>query len=167
MSEADAPSSSRLRYRRMTDDDLDLIEMLLGNPDVMTYYDHPMSRTECQAWIDWNKRNYARDGHGLWMVETRDGDFVGDCGLTWQPIDGESLELGYHMLPRHQGKGYATEAAAASVEFARGRGQEYVIAIIAPDNIPSIRVAEKVGLTYAKNADYRGRDAVIYRLDLR
>src|SRR5690349_11738267 len=106
----------------MSDRDLHLMESLLGDPAVMTHYDHPKSRDECRAWIDWNKRNYRRDGFGLWIIETHDGDFVGDCGLTWQPIDGESLELGYHVLPRHQGKGFATEAALAAKDFARRRG---------------------------------------------
>jgi RimJ/RimL family protein N-acetyltransferase len=160
------PTSERLTYRRMTGDDLDLIFRLLGDPEVMTYYDHPKTRDECCAWVDWNRRNYARDGYGLWIIETYDGEFVGECGLTWQPVDGESLELGYHVLPIHQGRGYASEAARASVDLARQHGEEYVIAIIAPGNTPSIRVAEKAGLTYDKNVEYQGKDTLIYRLDL-
>lgn len=166
MSSVDFPTSERLTYRRMTDDDLDFVVRLLGDPEVMTHYDHPKTREECRAWIDWNKRNYARDGYGLWIIETRAGEPVGECGLTWQPVDGESLELGYHVLPIHQGKGYASEAARASVEMARQHGEEYVIAIIARGNVASIRVAEKAGLTYDKNVEYHGDDTLIYRLDL-
>jgi RimJ/RimL family protein N-acetyltransferase len=162
----DSLLSERLTYRRMTEDDLELIVRLLGEPAVMTHYDHPKTHEECRAWIDWNKRNYARDGYGLWIIETHDGEFVGECGLTWQPVDGESLELGYHVLPIHQGNGYASEAARASVELARQHGEKYVIAIIAPGNGPSIRVAEKAGLTYHKHVDYHGNDALIYHLDL-
>ena len=113
-----------------------------------------------------NKRNYARDGYGLWIIQTRAGEFVGECGLTWQPVDGESLEVGYHVLPAQQGNGYASEAARASVELARQRGQKYVIAIIAPGNGPSIRVAEKAGLTYEKIVEYHGKNALVYRVDL-
>ncbi len=151
----------------MSDDDLDLMESLLGDPVVMTHYDHPKSRSECQGWIDWNLRNYARDGFGLWIIETGDGDFVGDCGLTWQPIDGESLEVGYHVLPRHQGKGFATEAARAATDFVRRRGGvDHVIAIIDPENTASVRVAEKAGLGFWKRADYHGREALVHRADL-
>ncbi len=67
----------------------------------MVHYDHPMSRNECQSWIDWNRRIYARDGFGLWIIETSDGDFVGDCGLTWQPVDGESLEIEVPIYRAH------------------------------------------------------------------
>lgn len=95
---------------------------------------------------------------GLGITETEDGEFVGDCGLTWQPIDDESLELGYHVLPRHQGRGFATEAAQAAKEFARRRGGDFVIAIIAPRNRASIRVAERAGLSRWKQADYHGRE---------
>jgi RimJ/RimL family protein N-acetyltransferase len=151
----------------MSDGDLELMESLLGDPVVMTHYHHPKSRSECQSWIDWNTRNYARDGFGLWIIETLDGDFVGDCGLTWQPIDGESLELGYHVLPRHQGKGFATEAAQAAKDFVRRRGDvDFVIAIIDPGNTASIRVAQKAGLSLWQHADYHGREALIYRSDL-
>lgn len=163
----DIPSSPRLRFRRMADDDVELMESLLGDPAVMTHYDHPKSRSECQGWIDWNKHNYAADGFGLWIIETKDGDFVGDCGLTWQPIDGRSLELGYHVLPRHQGHGLATEAARAVTDFARRRGVDFVISIIAPANTASIRVAERAGLGLWKRADYQGREALIYRVDLK
>ena len=163
----ETPACDGVTFRRMTNADLDLMYSLLGDPEVMSHYDHPKSRAECQGWIDWNQRNYARDGFGLWIIETTDGDFVGDCGLTWQPIDGESLELGYHVLPRHQGRGLATTAAAAALDFARGRGVTHVIAIIAPGNLASVRVAEKAGLTYYKDAAYHGDTHRIYRTDLR
>ena len=86
--------------------------------------------------------------------------------MTWQPIDGESLELGYHVLPQHQGMGLATEAAQAAKELARSRGVDFVIAIVAPQNTPSVRVAEKAGLRLWKHAEYQGRDHLIYRADL-
>ena len=143
------------------------MESLLGDPAVMAYYDHPKSRSECQECIDWNKRNYARDGFGLWIIETEEGEFIGDCGLTWQPVDGQSLEVGYHVLPRYQGMGFATAGAQAALTFARDSHVDFVIAIIEPANAASIRVAEKAGLAWFKVADHRGRQAPIYRADLR
>lgn len=73
----EVPESPRLRFRRMSDGDLDLMESLLGDPAVMAYYDHPKSREECRAWIDWNRRNYARDDFGLWIIESTSGRVIG------------------------------------------------------------------------------------------
>ncbi|WP_127572113.1 GNAT family N-acetyltransferase [Georgenia faecalis] len=140
--------TARLRFREMTPDDLDAMAALLGDPDVMTYYRAPKTREEARGWIAWNERNYAEHGHGLWIVETHDGEFVGDCGLTWQAVNGEPrLEVGYHVRTALQGKGYATEAAAACRDLARdGLGAAELVALIHPDNTASRRVAEKIGM---------------------
>ncbi len=74
----------------MTMDDLDAMADLLGDDEVMRFYPRPKSRAEAQTWIEWTLGNYARDGFGLWVIEDRDGEFLGDCGLTWQTIDGET-----------------------------------------------------------------------------
>lgn len=131
--------------------DLDLLVTLLGSPEVMAFYPRPKTRDEVADWIAWNECNYARDGFGLWLLHDHDGAFVGECGLTWQQVDGkEDLEVGYHVLPEHQGLGFATEAAEASRELARVHGIPKLIAIIRPENHASRRVAEKLGLTVEK-----------------
>lgn len=160
--------TERLTFRRMTGADLEAMAELLGNPDVMRYYPRPKSRAEAQAWIDWNLANYANDGFGLWVLHTTsDGSFVGDCGLTWQEVDGRRvLEIGYHVLPAHQGKGYATEAARACLDLALGPiGATRVTAIVNPDNLPSRRVAEHVGMHVETTTLGRdGRPIVVYGL---
>ncbi|MFK0041104.1 GNAT family N-acetyltransferase [Paenarthrobacter sp. NPDC090517] len=140
--------TARLRFREMSLDDLDEMSSLLGDPAVMTYYPAPKTRDEALAWIEWNQVNYARDGFGLWIVETHDGGFVGDCGLTWQQVNGRSeLEVGYHVRRDLQGRGYATEAAFACLELARDvLGVARLVAIIHPDNAASRRVAERLGM---------------------
>ncbi|MBF4994362.1 GNAT family N-acetyltransferase [Arthrobacter gandavensis] len=140
----------RLRFREMTPEDLDLMAGLLGDQEVMAYYPAPKTRDEAAAWIAWNEANYARHGYGLWIVETHDGEFLGDCGLTWQRINGEKteLEVGYHIRCDRQGRGYATEAAAACRDFARETLLEpRLVAIIHPENAASRRVAEKLGMS--------------------
>ncbi len=145
----------RLKFRQMTPADLDSMSSLLGDPLVMTYYPAPKSRDEAAKWIAWNEVNYAEHGYGLWIVETHEGTFLGDCGLTWQKVNGRSeLEVGYHLRPEFQGLGYATEAAAACRDFARVVLQvPQLVAIIHPDNAPSRRVAEKIGMQHIED-DY-------------
>lgn len=154
----------RLRFREMTDDDLDNMSALLGDPDVMTYYTAPKSRAEAQKWIDWNQSNYAAYGYGLWIIETHGGEFVGDCGLTWQRIDERrELEVGYHVRHELQGRGYATEAARACRAFAAQLGEPHLVAIIHPENVASQRVAEKIGLTLeSSSADSLGQQRAVF-----
>ncbi|MGY4643802.1 RimJ/RimL family protein N-acetyltransferase [Cellulomonas sp. URHB0016] len=134
----------------MTHDDLDAMAALLGDPRVMTYYPAPKTTQEAAGWISWNLDNYARYGYGLWIVETHAGEFVGDCGLTWQPLGGTTrLEVGYHVRHELQCRGYATEAAAACRDLARDSlGATELVAIIHPRNEASRRVASKLGMTH-------------------
>jgi RimJ/RimL family protein N-acetyltransferase len=132
----------------MTLDDLDDMAALLGDPAVMTYYPAPKSRAEAERWIRWNLANYAEHGFGLWIVETHDGEFVGDCGLTLQTVNGRlELEVGYHVRAALHGRGLATEAASACLAFARDHtAARTLVAIIDPANTASRRVAEKIGM---------------------
>jgi RimJ/RimL family protein N-acetyltransferase len=135
--------------------DIDDMADLLGDPQVMRFYPAPKTREQAAAWIAWNERNYAEHGYGLWIIETHEGDFVGDCGLTWQEVNGvKKLEVGYHVAPRWQGQGMASEAAAACRDFARERVEaRELIAIIHPDNRASERVAEKIGMQRVEDDD--------------
>ena len=149
--------TARLMFRQMTDDDLDDLAALLGDPDVMRHYPRAKTREEARGWIDWNQRLYRHDGFGLWVVAMREtGEFVGDCGLTPQQVDGVTeLEIGYHVRAGLQGRGLATEAAIACRDFARDvLGAPRMVAIIRPDNVPSQRVAEKIGLPLERTTTY-------------
>lgn len=60
----------------------------------------PRTREDAVGWIEWQERNYAEHDFGLWVVETHAGEFVGDCGLTMQDVEGTPhLEVGYHVMP--------------------------------------------------------------------
>ncbi|MFF2844207.1 GNAT family N-acetyltransferase [Paenarthrobacter sp. NPDC057981] len=145
--------TARLRFRKMTPGDLDAMASMLGDPKVMTFYPAPKPRGEAAAWIAWNQANYASHGYGLWLVETHDGEFVGDCGLTWQNVnDRLELEVGYHVRVELQGRGYATEAALACLEYARDvLGAGRLVAINHPDNMASRCVAEHLGMRHLED----------------
>jgi len=152
--------------------DLDEMAQLLGDSDVMRFYDRPKTRKEAEAWIEWNLRLYANHGYGLWVLRLRDtGEFVGDCGLTQQLVDGRSyIEVGYHVRASLQRRGLATEAATACKRYAADQlGLDYLMAIIDPDNRPSQLVAEKMGLTEAWRTatTNEGRPCVIFAGDPR
>jgi RimJ/RimL family protein N-acetyltransferase len=143
------PPTPRLAFREMSADDLDDMAALLVTRRSCATTHTPKSRDETLAWIAWNQRLYREHGVGLWLLTLREGGaFVGDCGLTPQQVDGAAeLEVGYHVRAALQGRGLATEAAAACRDYARDvLGVDRLIAIIDPRNRPSQRVAEKLGL---------------------
>ncbi len=143
----------------MTPDDLDDMAGLLGDPAVMHAYPAPMSRDDALAWIEWNQRLYRENGCGLWLLTLAEtGEFVGDCGLTPQQVDGVTeIEIGYHVRAALQGRGLATEAAAACRDYARDVLEiDRLIAIIDPHNRPSQRVAEKLGLEVERDSKSHG-----------
>ncbi|WP_090944356.1 GNAT family N-acetyltransferase [Nonomuraea jiangxiensis] len=155
----------RLAFREMTPEDLDDMAALLGSPEVMRFYPRPKTREEASGWIGWNERLYREHGHGLWLIELRDtGEFVGNCGLTPQNVEGTvHVEIGYLVRAELQGHGYATEAAAACRDYARDvLHLDRLIAIIHPGNVPSQRVAEKVGLRLERLATVHGLRRRIY-----
>ncbi len=119
------------------------------------------------GWIEWNRSNYADHGFGLWIIETHSGEFVGDCGLTMQEVEGEWLvEAGWHVRSSLRRQGYAAEAAAAVVEAARGAGIDHLIAIIRPDNVASQGVAAKIGLALEREVHKNGGPALVFGADL-
>lgn len=156
-------------FREMDDDDLDDMAGLLGDPAVMRYYPRVRDRAEALEWIRWNRRLYGERGFGLWLMALREtGEFVGDCGITVQDVEGcAEIEIGYHVRSDLQGHGYATEAAAACRDHARDvHDVRRLIAIINPANVSSQRVAEKIGLGYERDAVYGGGVQRIYAGDL-
>lgn len=104
-------------------------------------------RANVRKWIEWNLRNYDEFGFGLWAMELREvGEFIGDCGLTYQDVEGRrGLEIGYHVIERERGKGYATEAARACLDFGFTRTAcESVCSIVRPSNVFSCAVASRI-----------------------
>ena len=85
--------------------DLDDVTALLSAPDPVRVDRPARTRDDAVRWIEWQARNYAEHGFGLWVVETHDGDLVGDCGLTMQDVEGTphvevGLGCGWGRVPR-------------------------------------------------------------------
>lgn len=117
------PCSARLRFRRYQESDLSALAEIFGDPYARTFYPQHGNRDTLRNWIAWNQRNYEEHGFGLWAIELLStGEFVGDAGLTFQPVENTMrLEIGYHVHPSLRKQGLATEAATAAIEiFASG-----------------------------------------------
>lgn len=151
--------TERLRLREMTLADLDFVAEMLGDPGVMRYYPTPLTRDEAQAWVDRQRRRYAAEGHGLWLVARRETDQpVGQVGLISQQVEGQpELELGYLIHRPWWRHGFAFEAARAVLDYAcRVVTAQRVISLIRPENTPSQGVAQKLNMAVDREVDFRG-----------
>ena len=101
------------------------------------------------TWIERQMRRYARHGHGLWLaLDKATGQPVGQVGLLIQNVHGvEEKEVAYLIHRPFWRQGFATEAATACRDYAfTVLGRQRVIALIRPENVPSQKVARKLGL---------------------
>ncbi len=117
--------------------------------------------------MDWAASSYAKNGHGLWAVEFNEtGLFAGQCGLISQVVEGiPEVEIGYLLKSCYWHHGYATEAAAACRDYGfHALGKDSLISLIRPENTPSRRVAERVGMTIEKKTLHRKIEHFLYRL---
>lgn len=157
--------TARVRFRPYRQHDVAAVTTMFADPHARRFYPKMISDDQSRQWISWNLDNYKTHGFGLWVIEDKEvGTFLGDCGLTYQPVDGEEvLEVGYHLQDRHRGQGYATEAGRACVAHAFGvLDTVSVCSIVDPDNSPSIQVASRMHQHHRDFIDSNGNMMLLY-----
>lgn len=170
---SDRIESERLLLRRITRDDYDFFARLHATPEVRRYLGNgqPQSAEESRAWIE-RVAMYKHVNLGfLAVVRKSDGRLIGRCGLSELVVDAkaalgtiprgwfqrgqapagtellETPDLGYTFDPASWGRGYATEAARCVFDYARANLEwPRIVSVIHPDNVRSLRVAERSGL---------------------
>ena len=155
----------RLALREMSLDDLDFVAAMLGHPEVMRFYPKVYSRDKAWTWLERQRERYARDGHGLWLVEDRaTGEPVGQVGLMTQLVDGvREPEIGYLIHRPFWRRGLASEAALGVRTWAFDTlGHERVISLIRPENLPSQGVARKLGMTPEKRVQFWELEHIVF-----
>ena len=139
--------TERLRLRELRTTDIDALSEILSDPVAMRYYPAPFDRGRVAAWIAWARASYRANGFGLWAVIRRsDGRFLGDCGPMLQPVEDRVIpEVGYHIVASEQGRGYATEAARACIDWVfANTAYDIACSLVSPENAPSRAVARKI-----------------------
>jgi len=150
----DAPDrvirTERLVVRPFEPGDLAALHDMRSREDVVRFlYEPPSTLAEDRARLERRMRNvrFAITGDALGLAAVRDGTLVGDYSLFLQSAEHRQGEIGFVVHPDHQGRGYATEAAAALLELAfDGFGLHRVIGRLEARNTPSARVLEKLGM---------------------
>ncbi len=143
-----------------------------------SFFEHPLSnrywqseitdpKLLCQEWFEKQMWRYANKKGGTnLLIHKISHEIVGWCGLLVQTVDGaEELEVGYSIIPKYWGMGFAPEAAKKCIDHAFANNlADSIISIIQVDNKESIRVAEKNGLAKEKETIYHNNRVYIYRI---
>ena len=144
--------TERLNLRRMSLDDAEFILELLNDPSFLRFVGDKGVRTTEDARqyiLTGPLDSYERYSFGLWLVELRDSETrIGICGLLKRDTL-DDVDIGFAFLPQYRSKGYAFESAAAVMDYGRKvLGLRRIVAITNEDNAGSIRVLEKIGMSF-------------------
>ncbi len=141
----------RLILRRITLADAPLILDLNSDPEIVKYVDEPTLKTVEQAEeiianiiLPQYKNNLGR-----WAIHTKDDmDFIGWCGLKYRP-ELDEIDLGYRLVQKAWGIGYATEAAQHSLQYGfKVLDLKLITGRTHIENLASIKVLEKIGMDF-------------------
>lgn len=163
--------TARLRLRAHRADDLAACLAIWSDPDVVRYIGgRPFTSEEVWKRLLQYQGLWSMLGYGYWAVEEKaTGRYIGDIGFAdfkreLEPSLHGMLEFGWVLAPHAHGKGYASEAVTAATAWASEHfPQLSAVCIIAPENAPSIRVAEKAGFVKWTDSTYHGAPTVVFR----
>lgn len=144
--------TARLQLRHIAPNDAAFILELVNEPSWLRFIGDRGVRTleDARAYIlKGPVAMYDRVGFGLYLTELKaNGAPIGICGLV-KRAGLEDVDIGFALLPRYRGRGYAHEAAAAVLRYGRDViGLNRIVAIASSDNESSIRLLEKIGLRF-------------------
>jgi ribosomal-protein-alanine N-acetyltransferase len=156
--------TARVRLRELEAADQPFVTAMLADPDVMRFWPRPMTTAEAGEWLVRQQDRYQRDGHGYWLACLRgSGQPIGQVGLLMTDLDaGREPALGYILHRPFWGRGFASEAAAGVLAWATHFGYPRVLCLVRPENIPSLRVAVRLGLLPVRFAVYEGFNHIVF-----
>jgi RimJ/RimL family protein N-acetyltransferase len=171
MSVAPVIETKRLRLRAHTLEDFEATAGLWSDENVTRFIGgKPSTREDSWRRLQSFVGHWHLMGHGYWLIEERaSGAYVGDGGFGSFKRDLGDFsfdvpEQGWALAPPMYGMGYATEAAAAQIAWGeRHFGRSDFVCMIAPQNAPSLRVAEKLGYREYARVLSKGEDSVLLR----
>jgi RimJ/RimL family protein N-acetyltransferase len=154
----------RLIMREFREEDAEGLFKMESDPLVLKYLEvEPLQKLDdIYPIIERVQKQYEDNGIGRWvMIEKQSGELMGWTGLKLEPMETNGYtnyyDLGYRMIPRYWGKGYATESALASVDYGfKELHLDKINGAADVKNIASNRVLQKTGLQLIEAFDYQG-----------
>ena len=155
----DAIRTERLILRRWRDDDLEPFAELNADPQVMAHMPALLDRRDSDALATRIREQFEQRGFGLWAVEVPGAaPFIGYVGLSVPRFTAHftpCVEIGWRLARPYWGRGYATEAALASLAFGfENVGLQEIVSFTVPANVRSIAVMQRIGMTHDPADDF-------------
>jgi len=165
----DGLQTERLTFRKILESDFNDWLEFFKDPTTSIHWkeEKESPEKECIKWYEKQFARYKNKRGGMnALIEKQSGKLVGHCGLLVQTVDGiQELEIGYSLLSKFWGKGYASEAAQLCRDVAfENNYSDSLISIISVTNIPSENVARKNGMYIEKTTTYNGNPVNIFRI---
>jgi ribosomal-protein-alanine N-acetyltransferase len=167
----DQLESQRLITRKLNEGDIPLWADFFKDKETVKFlpeFGVIPAEYRSKLWIERQLKRYEENKFGLQaLIDKKTGQFIGQCGLLAQEIDEKKeIEVGYHLLKKYWGQGYAPEAARLFIAYAfKNKLANSVISIIDVKNFNSQRVAEKNALKRERQLEWCESDVFIYRID--
>ena len=159
--------TERLFLRRLISEDAENFYLLNSDPDVIRYTGDAAFKSvdEAKTFLE-NYDHYQKYGFGRWVViHKTDQRFLGWCGLKYTENLGE-YDIGFRFFKKEWNKGYATESAKACIVLGFDKYHlNEIVGRAMKENISSVKVLEKAGLTFLKSFDFDGKEGVIYNIE--
>lgn len=157
--------TERLLLRPLMPGDIDAFMALHDDPEV-TRFIRRLERRQAEERLKLNEREWRERGHGMFAVLDRaTGEFLGRVGLKYWPQFAET-EVGWALNRGAWGRGYATEAARACLDWGfESLDEPYLTAMIHPENEPSIRLARRLAMSPLRDDVLLGDSVVVFSLD--
>ena len=164
-----AIETGRLRLRAHRPEDFVDCAAMWSLPEVVRYIGgKPFTGEEVWARLLRYAGHWQWMGFGFWALEEKStGAFAGEVGFAefkreLEPSIQGIPEIGWVLAPHAHGKGYATEAVQAVVEWGKGHfGSARTVCLIHPENKRSVRVAEKCGYKEFHRTTYKGQPTIL------
>ncbi len=154
-------TTQRLVLRPFSMADLAMLKPIVQEPDIFHYFPNqdPWTDEKTEGYIQYQINHWHLYGYGHWaLVRNETGQIIGWNGLEFLP-DTNETEVGYLLSKAFWGKGYATEAAIAAIQFGIKKIKlNEIIGLTHPENIASQRVLEKCGFSFTRSATYFGME---------
>ncbi|MEZ5106325.1 MAG: GNAT family N-acetyltransferase [Draconibacterium sp.] len=158
--------TERTIMRKLTKEDATHFYTLNLDKEVLKYTgDKPFENLQASVDFLTNYDQYEKYGVGrLAVIDKETSEFLGWCGLKFSE-DKNEYDIGFRFYKKHWNKGFATETAKKCLDFGFNKLKiEKIVGRAMTENIGSIKVLEKIGMTLKENFDFEGQKGVIYEL---